>query len=248
MASTSETGHAKNVSNFGTLTSFAIAYGITYNPSRESIKIPALEAILASSKTTLNALNAIQPNYSNAVAAREVAFEPLSKHITRVNNALKATDTTTQVDESAQTIVRKLQGKRATPKISAEESAALTAEGKEVNQISTAQMSYDSRLENLDKLIMLLTTVPEYDPNEEELKVTTLTALYNDLTAKNAAVLAATVPLSNARISRNEILYKEKTGLVDTAFDVKVYVKSLFGASSPQYKQISKLAFKALNF
>ena len=62
------------------------------------------------------------------------------------------------------------------------------------------------------------------------------------------SVLAATVPLSNARIARNEVLYKEKTGLVDTAFDVKVYIKSLFGASSPQYKQISKLAFKALNF
>ena len=77
------------------------------------------------------------------------------------------------------------------------------------------------------------------------LKISTLSALYNDLTAKNAAVLAATVPLSNARISRNEILYKEKTGLVDTAFDVKVYIKSLFGATSSQYKQISKLKFVA---
>ena len=247
MASTSETGHAKNVANFETLISFVSAYGTTYNPSRESIKLPALQAILADAKNSLNAIDALHPNYSNAVAANEAAFKPFSKLITRVNNALKATDTTTQVDESAQTIVRKLQGKRATPKLSAEESAALAAEGKEVTQISTAQMSYDSRIENLNKLIMLLTSVPEYNPNEEDLKISTLTALHSDLTAKNAAVLAATVPLSNARIARNEILYKEKTGLVDTAFDVKVYIKSVFGASSPQYKQVSKLAFKTVN-
>lgn len=241
MASTSETGHAKNVANLETLISFISAYCTTYNPSRETIKIPALQTLLSNAKASLNAVNAAQPNFSNAVAAQELAFEPLSKLITRVNNALKATDTSEQVDESAQTIIRKLQGKRATPKVQA-------TEGQEANQISTSQMSYDSRIENLDKLIMLLTSVPEYNPNEEELKVSSLTAVYNDLIAKNAAVLAANVPLSNARIARNEILYKEKTGLVDTAFDVKTYVKSLFGASSPQYKQISKLAFKALNF
>ena len=247
MAATSETGHAKNVANFETLISFIIPYGTAYNPSRETIKIPALTAILTEAKASLNALNTVQPNYSNAVAAREVAFEPISKLITRVNNALKASDTTSQVDENAKTIVRKLQGTRASAKISTEEKATLLAEGKEQNQISASQMSFDSRIENMDKFIKLLTSVPQYAPNEEDLKVSTLTTIFNNLIAKNSAVLAATVPVSNARIARNEILYKENTGLVDTAADVKTYIKSVFGASSPQYKQISNLAFKSLN-
>lgn len=34
MASTSETGHAKNVANFSTLISFCTAYGTKYNPSK----------------------------------------------------------------------------------------------------------------------------------------------------------------------------------------------------------------------
>lgn len=34
-----------------------------------------------------------------------------------------------------------------------------------------------------------------------------------------------------------------ETGLVDIVDDVKKYVKSLFGASTPQYKQISGLKF-----
>jgi hypothetical protein len=56
-------------------------------------------------------------------------------------------------------------------------------------------------------------------------------------------VVTATIQLSNARISRNDVLYKENIGLVDIAFDTKVYIKSVFGASSPQFKQVSKLNF-----
>ena len=175
-----------------------------------------------------------------------MAFEPLGKLTTRILNALKATDTSTQVDESAQTIVRKLQGRRATPKKSEAEIKALATEGKEVNEISTSQMSYDNRLDNFDKLIKLLASVSLYAPNEAELKVTALTTLYNDLKAKNAAVIATSIPLSNARIARNDVLYKPNTGLVDIALDTKTYIKSLFGASSPQFKQISKLAFRVI--
>ena len=156
---------------------------------------------------------------------------------------MKASDTTVQVDDSAQTIVRKLQGRRASAKITDEEKKALEAEGKEVNQISATQLSYDSRLENLDKLIMLLESVPYYKPNEEDLKVESLKSLQTDLRAKNNDVVVASIQLSNARIARNELLYKPLTGLVDTAFDFKVYIKSVFGATSPQYKQISKLKF-----
>ena len=246
MASTSETGHAKNVANFDDLISFALGYGATFNPSKASLKVTALQTLSTSAKAAINAVNAALPAYSNAVAARETGFEPLSKLITRVMNALKATDTTEQVDESARTLVRKIQGSRATAKKTDEEKKALAAEGKETKEISSSQMSYDSRLDNFDKLIKLLTSVTLYAPNEADLKVTALTTVYNDLKAKNAAVVNATTPLSNARISRNDILYKANTGLVDIALDTKTYIKSLYGATSPQYKQISKLDFKAI--
>jgi len=239
----SETGHAKNIANFDTLVTFATSYGTAYNPVRTAIKLPALQALATSGKAAVAAVNAALPAYSNAIAAREVAFAPLSKLITRVLNAIKASDTTVNVDENARTIARKIQGIRATPKKSEEAKKALAAEGKEVNEVSSSQMSYDNRLDNLDKLIKLLTSIPLYAPNEAELKVTALTTLYNDLKAKNTAVVAASAPLSNARIARNDIMYKDTTGLCDIAIDVKTYIKSLYGASSPQYKQISGLKF-----
>jgi hypothetical protein len=101
-------------------------------------------------------------------------------------------------------------------------------------------------LDNLDKLIKLLTSITLYVPNEADLKVTALSTLYDDLKSKNTAVVKTATPLSNARISRNDIMYKASTGLVDIALDTKSYIKSLYGATSPQYKQVSKLEFKAI--
>ena len=243
MSTISETGHAINVANLETLITSVTAFGASYDPSKTSLKIPALNGLLTAARGALNAVNIAQSAYSNAVDAREVAFDPFGKLITRVNNALKASDTTPQVDESAQTIFRKLQGKRASTKLSDEEKAAAEADGKEANQISVAQLSYDNKLENFDKLIMLLESTPLYAPNEEDLKVASLKALYTSLKTTNTEVLTTSIQLSNARINRNEILYKPITGLVDIASDTKTYLKSVFGATSPQYKQISKLKF-----
>ena len=243
MASTSETGHAKNVANFDELLSFVTGYGAVYNPSKATIKLTALQTLATNAKNAINAVNAALPAYSNAVSAREVAFEPLSKLSTRILNALKATDTTTQVDESATTLVRKIQGKRATPKLTEEEKTAAKAAGTETKEVSSSQMSYDSRLESFDKLIKLLTSITLYAPNEADLKVATLTTMLNDLKAKNTAVVATLVSLSNARIARNDLMYKANTGMLDIALDSKAYIKSAFGGTSPQYKQVSKLKF-----
>lgn len=244
MASTSETGHVMNVANFENLITSIIALGTSYNPSKDSIKLDALQILLNESKESLNAVNIAQAAYTNAVAARKVAFKPFSQLITRVYNSLKATDTTIQIDQSARTIVRKLQGRRASARISEEEKKALEAEAKETNQISASQMSFDNRIENFDKLIMLLSSVPLYNPNEEELKIETLKALYNQLKEKNSEVILPAIQLSNSRIARNKILYKENTGLLDIALASKTYIKSVFGATSPQYKQVSRLYFK----
>ena len=243
MASTYETGCIQNVANFETLISYITAFGTDYNPSKNSLTIPELQKILSEAKVSLSTVNVAFSAHSNASAARESAFEPLSKLVTRANNALKATDTTTQVDDSAKTIVRKLQGTRASAKLTDEEKKALEAEGKSSTQISSSQMSFDDRIENFDKFITLLSSIPNYAPNEEDLKITSLSALRDDLRTKNTEVLPTEVQLSNARIARNEIQDKPLTGLVDIAFDAKVYIKSVYGATSPQYKQVSKLAF-----
>jgi len=145
--------------------------------------------------------------------------------------------------DSAKSLGRKLHGVRANPKKTEEQKKALLAKGVEIVEISSSQVGYNNLVSNFDQLINLLDSISVFEPNEEDLKISSLTVLYNDLKDKNAAVIAAKAPLSNARLVRNRILYKEKTGLYDVASDVKAYVKSLYGATSPQYKQISQLKF-----
>lgn len=244
MAQIAESGHAKNVANFDDLLSFVQGYGESYNPTREALKLLAMQAVSKNGKDAIAAVNAALPAYTKSVATREAAFDPISKLVTRVMNFLKSIASTDHIHENALTYARKIQGRRAVARRTEEQKQADAAAGTEVLEKSASQMSYNNRLDNFDKLIQLLSSVEQYAPNEADLKVTSLSTLYADLMKKNSEVIAATTPLSNARIARDTILYKNDTGLVDLALDAKSYIKAVFGASSPQYKQVSKLTFR----
>lgn len=246
MAKQSETGHAKNVANFGTLLTIVSGFGATYVPSKPTISMRALNGVNENAKNALSATNTASGAYSVAVANREEAFGPLSQLATRVLNSLKATDAPKGVINSAAALVRKLQGKRATPKKTAEELAASATEGSPVKQVSSSQMGFDNRINNLDSLIQLLVTIPEYAPNEADLKTESLGTYLQALKTVNTLASNAETALDNARIARNEVLYKPSTGLVDVATSVKLYVKSAFGATSAQYKQVAGLSFKTV--
>lgn len=174
MPTTYETGHAKNVANFETLIAAVVSYGATYNPSTETITLPALQTKLASVKEIATSTGIAFTNYTNAVAQRDLAYEPLRKLSTRIMNSLKATGAPLQVIANASTNHRKLTGARASAKLSDQEIAVLKTQGTAVKQISAAQQSYDSILDSLNKQLQLLATIPQYAPNETELKVDTL--------------------------------------------------------------------------
>lgn len=241
-----ETGHAKNAANFETLISFITAYGPAYNPSRASIALGSLQTVATNANAALAQVNTVLASYGNAVAAREVAFEPLKKLSTRLVNALKATDVAEAVIENLQAHNRKIQGQRATAKAATATASKIMVPPVEApsNQVSASQQSFDSQLDTFNKMIKLLASIPAYAPNEAELNISRLDALYTALKTENAAVVNNVTQLSNARLARNEIMYHPETGLVATAADAKSYVKSLFGASHANYKQISGLEFK----
>jgi hypothetical protein len=246
MVSTSETGHAKNLANCSELISDALSFGTAYNPPKASLQVLSMETQLADSRKALGDVNTCLSAYKIAVAARKAAFSILSKYVSRIMNILKSTDTTVYLDESARSIVRKIQGKRVSPRLTAEEKKAQTDAGKETVEYSSSQMSFDSRIENLDKFIKLLTDIPEYTPNEENLKLTAIREVYKDLDTKNAAVRTAESQLTAARVFRDNLLYKPGTGLIDIATDAKTYIKAVFGPSSTQYKKVARLKFDSM--
>ena len=238
MASTSEVGHAKNVANFQDLIEFVIGYGETYNPSKNSLKLPQLIALRETAQTKLNDVIAKNTIYSNKVNERMVAFGNLKSFSTRLVNALQTTDATNETINNAKTFNRKMQGKKAsTTQASTDPNAPAPA------TISTSQQSYDQLIQHLTGLKSVLETEPSYTPNEIELQIATIDSKIADLSAKNTAVATAYTNISNSRISRNETLYTNENGIYETASEVKKYIKSVFGASSPQYNQISGIKF-----
>lgn len=177
MASITETGHAKNVANFEDLISFCTGYGASYNPSKASIKLTALNTLFTSAKNSLTTVNTTLPPSTNAINSRDIVFTPLSKLITRVVNAAAASSFSKQVIADLKTVARKIQGKRASDKVPTVADNPATPEDESQKSISASQMSFDNRIENMDKLIQLLSAQTGYAPNETDLKVATLTTL-----------------------------------------------------------------------
>lgn len=239
MASTSETGHAKNVANLQDLISFCNGYGANYNPTKNALKLPQLNTLLTASQTSIADIITKNTAYNSKVNERVTAFSSLKSLSTRLVNALETTDATPQTIKDAKGFNRKMQGKRATaPTTPIDPNTPAPA------TISTSQQSYDQQIQHLAGLISVLQSEPSYAPNETDLQIATLTAKQADLTAKNNEVATAYTNISNARIVRNNTLYADSTGLVEIATEVKKYIKSLFGASSPEFAQVKGIEFK----
>lgn len=238
MTSTSETGNAKNVANFQNLISFVTGYGAVYNPSKASLKLPQLTALFTASQASLADVVTKNTAYNNKVNERVVAFKDLKSLATRLTNALQTTNATSEKIADAKAFNKKMQGIRAK---AVETSADPNTPAPKT--ISTSQQSYDQQIQHLAGIISVLQTEPSYTPNENDLKIVTLTAKQTDLTAKNSAVATAYTNVSNSRIARDTKIYGTDTGLFDVATEVKKYIKSVYGATSPQFAQVKGIEF-----
>lgn len=243
-SSVSETGHAKNVANLQDLIAFVTGYGTTYNPTKNALKLPQLTTLYTTAQASLADVIAKNTAYNNKINERVVAFSNLKPLGTRLINALQTTDATAQKIADAKGFNKKLQGSRAKALTAGSAAGGLTDPNTPApNSISTSQQSYDQQIQHLAGIIATLQSETSYAPNENDLKIATLTAKQADLTAKNSAVATAYTNVSNARIARDTTMYATETGLYDIATEVKKYVKSVFGASSPQFAQVKGIEF-----
>ena len=240
MRSTAETGHAKIVANFQTLIAFAKGYGTTYNPAKNSLKIPQLEALLAEAKASLTDVLAKNTAYNSKVNERSVAFRDLKTFSTRLLNALHATEASPQLIDDAKGYNRKIQGQRKTTLKPVLEDA--DARAPKLN--STSHQSYVQMVNHFEGLISVLSSEPTYTPNETDLQIATLQTKKTILENKNEAVETAFTQISNSRNARNATLYDNKESIYEIATEVKKYVKSIYGTKSPEFSQVSGILFK----
>ena len=240
----SASGPGTNVTNLKTLIAAILGFGDRYNPINALITVMALQALYLLGQSAVNEVDAVQPANTNAKNTRNEAFDSLYKRVTRIGNAFKAIVPNEQSREHVRSMILLIQRGRVNPK---KEQPAVTdpsVDPATVKENASHKSGYDKQLENFNKLIQYLTSFPAYKPNEEDLTVESLTAFYNDLTEKNQLVNTTETQLNVARRQRENVLDKPETGLVQLGNDSKSYVSSVFGARSPEYKQISKLKFR----
>lgn len=229
MASTSETGHGKNLANFKKI--IIIIKGFPdYNPTKAAIQIPNLEILRDHTDAAFDTLRTKNAQYDHIINQRQQTFSQLKPYSTRIINALDASDAADAKVKDARTIIRKIHGKRAAKS--------------SPNSISTSQLSYDSQIEHLSNLLALLITEPSYNPNEAALQIPTIQTQLQQMRQKNLEVNQSYTLLSNARIQRDQLLYNPKTGIAHITSELKKYLKSLYGPISQEFLLIRDIKIK----
>lgn len=243
MTKTNESGHEKNLANLDVEISTAQGIGEKFLPSNPLLMIDSMLNLRSNCSNAMNAVREAFADFKTAVTARAEAFSKLSKLVTRVSNTLIASGVSSGIIESAKPLFRKLQGRRAKAKMTEDEKQAAIDSGKAVREASASQMSFDNQIGNFSQLIDFLSR-QNYAPNEKDLQIESLKAFLTELKQKNAAVVEATTALYNARAKRDELMYKEDTGMVSIAMDFKAYIKGAFGPSSAHFRKVSGLEFR----
>jgi hypothetical protein len=209
--------------------------GALYNPSNSNIQLPNLAPIKEALASSIQILNEKKPLYKNAVASRETAMTPLGKTVTSVLNAFKSIQITPADRDNIASIVKKIRGDKKPTKPNPDTAAS--------EAISTSQMSFDSRIANFSVLINTLNTQVAYNPNEENLKTSTLLNYQQNLAVLNSQVNATGNALITARINRDALLYDNAINVMQLVKDIKAYLKSLGTAGEAYYKVAVKLKF-----
>ncbi len=235
-----ETGHAKNVSSFALMIALCTGYGGDYDPTNAMIQLGQLNLALTAAQAGLDDVQLKIAPWKNGVADRENIYAGIRPRTTQILAAFDACGADKNKVDNLRTYHRQVHGARAT---ALPEDDPGTPENEAAGN-SVAHLSYVQIAEAFGQILAILAAEPLYIPNETHLTLVTNTALHAAMEAANVSVTAEAVPLSNSRISRNEALYADTTGILDRAALVKKYVKSLYGATSPQYAQVSGLEFK----
>lgn len=236
MSSTSEVGHAKNVANLQKITQQVTTYSL-YNPPVENITVTNLQTLYTTAAAKLTEVEDKRNANKNAIIIRQTAFENLKSTCTKIVNLLEILGLPQGTLDQAKSLNRTVQGgskKTTTP----------PEEGKEAPKTaSTSRQSFTQQAENFGILLQLLSTLPGYTPNEEDLKLNNLTIYHSSLMSATQAVDQTEAELNTKLIERDKILYADGTGLYTIAQNIKKYVKSLYGATSPEYTNVSAIEF-----
>ena len=230
--------HVKNAEAFARLVDFCTGYGGTYNPGRPTLRIETLVTQVSSTRLTLEQVIIAKAFYDNQVNKRKQVFDRLPRLVSSILRILEASGASSEKLSDARKFAHLLIG------VSPKKKENLQEDGTQpIATRSRLQLAYVSKADSFAKLVQAVTTEPLYHSNEEHLSVEGLMEKVQALKDLNQQVSAARVAWSNARITRNSMLYDSSQSVWQTVRAVRKYIRAIFGHDSEQYAQVKTLSF-----
>ena len=253
-----ETGHYKNVANFKKLCSHLQSLP-EYNPPRDALKPVQMLAQHDAAEQMMTSLHTATTAEKTAAKARAVRFTKLPRFTTRLLAEFEAAVPDAIGLAQARHHLAKIQGvrigkkpKNAEAKPATETPVAATGEGTPAEtqtpkSNSASQRSFDAVLDHFDKLLTVIEGEPGYQSARAEMQPIGLRTFWETAKQTNRTAVDANVVATRMRNLRNELLYKEVTGVIAVALAAKKSVLSVYEATSPEYKQVRGIRFRDLS-
>jgi hypothetical protein len=244
-----ESTHFKNLANTDKLIDFVSQLGTSYNPTNPQLTVAGLTSLKTQLTTDYNNWTAKFTTYKADTNTREITFKPIDKLCTAILDNVKTLNVAQQTINDVSALVTKIHGnssktkKPSSSRLSSPTNPNDPAPSDTPTTISTSQQSYDSLIANFDKLVQQAQSISSYTPNETNIQVANLQTLFTTLNTVNLNAITATNAVNLARNQRNMSFYGSGIGLCDIAKKVKIYVRQVYGTSSPEYHQIAAIKF-----
>lgn len=260
MSSPYETGHVNNMANFEELITFCISLGDRYNPSNKAITTPAMQSLLTRVKDKTGQHRMEKTASTNATDIKKDYMKLIRTYARQIVNALEIHGASAAKIENARDLIDKLDGKRLTPlpdpEPAAQPAIAANNPGEDAAGIipspglkkrrtrSSSQTGVDNSIEHFAKIVEIIKSEPGYQPNEEVLTLPYINTKLLEFQAINKSAVDTGIAETNTLAERLSLMYEDVTGMVDIGNMSKLYIKTVFGPNSDEYRKVRKLTFR----
>ncbi|WP_335964540.1 hypothetical protein, partial [Galbibacter sp. PAP.153] len=210
-------------------------YGKTYNPANSELKVNFLTNKYNDVKATMENVTTTKAIFDRATGERYETFAGIRPLCTRITNSFKISGADKTLIRRVNSLNNKIQGKSSSKTENKESALSLTIKKK---HNSTSEQSFRKLADHFSNCLEVIRQSEIYNPNEEDLKLVSLRELSDKLYHQNAEVKRTYNNYKTAMIERNKIMYNDERSMAQIAKEVKLYVKSLYGGHSAEYKQI----------
>jgi len=234
----------KQVETYSRLVGLCTENGSMFNPAKDSIKIEALESLLATARQKHQMVNDTHHTLMSAINNRNDALIEMRSKCTRAANAAVVLIDQPSLIEDIKKNLSKIRGYRLGAQQVKDAPSETGPPGQEFKKSRgpIAYLTISSKLDHFDKFIKCLNT-PAYTPNEPDITYEGLHAFLAEIKVMQSQVSTGWSANRMARDQFSAIVHSAD-GIYGISKLIKTYIKSVFGPSSNAYHIVRQLKFR----